>query len=92
MVADTKKAATIRNLWYTRVAQPISEANEAVAAIRAAIVANSLLGEFSSGERDAMLAVETDLVALAGLAGITGAEGKYILNHATEQDSIGVEV
>lgn len=92
MVADTKKAATIRNLWYTRVAQPIEQANAVVAAIRAAIVDNSLAGEFSQAERDAMQVVESKLQELAALPGVTQAAGKYRPNHATEQDTIGLEI
>lgn len=92
MVADTKKAATIRNLWHLRVAQPIAKANNVVTAIRAAIVDNSLVGEFSQAERDAMLAVETDLAALVALPGVTQAAEKYRPNHATEQGPIGLEI
>jgi hypothetical protein len=71
MVADTIKAATIRTLWYRRVAQPIEQADAVVAAIRAGIVNNSLVGEFSQAERDAMLAVEEKLAELAVLPGVT---------------------
>jgi len=92
MVANTKKAATVRNLWYRRVAKPVLEVSEVVAAIRAAIVANSLLGEFSEVERNAMLSVESALNAMAVLPGITAAEEKYIPGHLTEQDTVGLEV
>jgi maltooligosyltrehalose synthase len=92
VVADTKKAATIRNLWYTRVARPLEQANGVVTAIRDAIVNNSLAGEFSQAERDAMMAVETNLQALAALPGVTQAAGKYRPNHATEQEPVGLEV
>lgn len=81
MLANAKKAATIRNLWYSRVAQPIEDANAVVAAIRAAITDNSLVGEFTQAERDAMAAVETDLAALAALAGVTQAAGKATPTH-----------
>lgn len=91
-LADTKKAQTVRNLWYTRVAQPILDADEVVANIRAAILANSLGSEFTTAEKDAMLAVESALGSLAALAGITAAEGKYRPHHATEQDTVGLEI
>jgi len=91
-LANTKKAATIRNLWWQRVAKPIQEANAVVAAIRAAIVDEDLVPEFSSGERDAMQAVETALAALAALGGIAAAEGKHIPGHTTEPETVGLEV
>lgn len=91
-LANSKKAATIRNLWWSRLAKPVLEANQVVAAIRAAIVDNSLEGEFSTAEKDAMLAVEADLFALAGQTGITAAEGKYRPGHTTEQDTVGLEI
>ena len=81
MPADTKKAQTIRNLWYLGVAKPIEEANAVVAAIRAAITENSLAGEFTAGELNAMLAAETALAALAALPGITAAASKYEPTH-----------
>jgi len=87
-LADSKKAATIRNLWYSRVAGPVLEADAAVAAIRAAIVQNSLLGEFSVAERDAMQAVETSLNSLAALGGITATEGKYQPTHRAQAITI----
>ncbi len=91
-VANSKKAQTIRNLWFERVAQKIIEANQVVAQIRAAIVSNSLVGEFSQAERDAMQAVETDLAALAALSGVTQAAGAYRPGHSTEQDQVGLEI
>ncbi len=91
-IADAKKAATIRNLWHLRVAQPILDAETIVAAIRAAIVDNNIQSQFTAGELTAMQAVETDLQALAGLAGVTQAAGKYRPNHATEQDQVGLEI
>ena len=91
-LAGTKKAQTIRNLWYSRVAKPIENANEVVAAIRAAIVGNSLQSEFAGAELTAMQAVETDLQALAALPGVTEAAGKYRPHHATEQDTVGLEI
>ena len=91
-ISDNKKAATIRNLWHLRVAQPILAADGVVAAIRAAIVDNSLVGEFSQGERDAMLAVETALQSLAALTGVTAAAATYKPGHSTEQDQVGLEV
>ncbi len=92
MVADSKKRATIRNLWYTRVARPILNADAVVADIRAAIVANGLAGIIPEAERNAMLAVESALQSLAALPGVTQAEGKYILHHSTEQDQVGLEI
>jgi len=80
-ISDSKKAQTIRNLWFTEVAQRVSEANAKVAAIRAALIDNSLIGEFTVPERSAMQAVETNLAALATLPGVTAAEGKYIPTH-----------
>jgi len=91
-LAETKRAQTVRNLWYVRVAKPIENANAVVAAIRAAIVGNDLQNEFTAGELTAMQAVETDLQALAALPGVTAAESKYRPNHATEQDSVGLEI
>lgn len=91
-IADTKKAQTVRNLWYTRVADRIILANQVVAAIRAAIASNSLAGEFTAGELTAMLSVETDLAALAASVGITAAESKYRPNHTVEQDQVGLEI
>lgn len=66
--------------------------NVVVAAIRAAIADNNLAGEFSQPERDAMLAVEADLQALAALSGVTQAAGKYKPGHSTEQDQVGLEI
>lgn len=80
-IADTKKAQTITNLWYTRVARQITEANQVVAQIRAAIAGNDLAGQFSAGELTAMQAVETDLANLAALAGVTAAESRYVPSH-----------
>ncbi len=91
-IADNKKAATIRNLWHTRVASKILEANQVVVAIRAAITTNGLAGEFTGGELTAMQAVETDLQALAGLSGVSQAAGAYRSGHSTEQDQIGLEI
>ena len=78
---DTKKAATIWNLWYLKVAKPISEADDVVALIRAAIVDNNLAGQFTQGEIDALLAVESSLNTLAALPGITAAASKYVPTH-----------
>ena len=83
-IADTKKAATIRNLWHSRVAQPILDAESAVAAIRAAIVANSLQGQFTAAELTAMQTVETDLQALASLAGVTQAAAAVSPTHRNQ--------
>lgn len=80
-IADTKKAQAIRNLWYERVARRIADANQVVAAIRAAITANSLAGQFTAGELTAMQDVEADLAALAAQVGVTAAEGKYQVTH-----------
>ncbi len=91
-LSDTKKAQTIRNLWHTKVAKKITEANAAVAAIRAAITSNSLSGEFPAPEVTAMLDVESDLVALASSVGVAAAEGNYRPNHSTEQTTVGLEV
>lgn len=81
MIADTKKAQAVRNLWHTRVASQISQADAVVAAIRSAIVDNNLTGEFEPAELAAMLAVETDLAALAALPGVTAAAEKYQPTH-----------
>ena len=62
----------------TRVTSKILEANQVVAAIRAAITDNSLAGEFTSPELTAMQAVETDLAALAALSGVAQAAGKHV--------------
>lgn len=91
-IADSKKAQTIRNLWHLKVAKPIAEADQVTAAIRAAITENSLNTHFSSPELSAMLAVETDLAALAASAGIAQAESMYRLNHSTEPATVGLEV
>lgn len=91
-LANTKKAQTIRNLWWTRVARPVLEAQQVVMAIRGAIMVNDLEDEFTTAEKDAMLAVEADLWALAGQAGITAAEGKHRPHHATEQNTVGLEI
>ena len=91
-LSDKKRAQTIRNLWYRKVAEPVLNANTVVAAIRGAIVGAGLTGEFTQAERDAMLAVEADLAALASLAGITLAEGKYRPNHSTEQGTVGLDI
>lgn len=91
-LADSVKAQTIRNLWFTKVAQRVLAANNVVAEIRAAITSNSLSGEFTAGELTAMQAVETDLASLAALTGITSAESENRPNHRTEQDTVGLEV
>lgn len=83
-VADTKKAATIRNLWYLRVAQPILNAEAVVAAIRTAIVDNSLQGQFLAGELTAMQTVETDLQILAALAGVTQTAVSVVPTHRNQ--------
>ncbi len=80
-IADTKKAQAIRNLWHQRVAEPIIEANAVVAAIRAAIVDNSLAGNFTGPELTAMQDVEVSLNTLAALPGITEAASKYQPTH-----------
>lgn len=80
-IADTKKVQAIRNLWYTRVAQQILNADEVVASIRMAITSNNLAGQFTAGELTAMLAVETSLNTLAGLVGVTAAESVYDQSH-----------
>lgn len=92
MVADTKRAQTIRNLWYTKVAEPVLAANTVVAQIRAAIVSNDLSGQFSAGELTAMQDVETALQSLATLSGVTAAESKFRPNHVTEENTVGLEV
>lgn len=92
MIADSVKAQTVWNVWYTKVAQPILSADARVAAIRAAITSNSLAGEFTEPELAAMLAVETALNALASLPGVATAEGKHRMNHNEEQDTVGLEV
>lgn len=81
MAGDSKKAQTIRNLWYLDVAQRITAAQTVVAAIRAAIAANNLAGQFTGGELTAMQNVETSLASLAALSGITAAAGKYVPTH-----------
>ncbi len=81
MVADNKKAQTVRNLWYTRVAKQIEDANAVVAAIRQAITDNALAGEFTAGELTAMQTVETDLIALAALSGVTQAAAAVVSGH-----------
>jgi hypothetical protein len=91
-IADTKKAATIRNLWYLKVAKPITEVKGRIEPIRAAIVDNTLLTQFTQAERDAMLAVETALLSLVALPGVTQAAGKYKPGHSTEQDQVALEV
>lgn len=88
-LADSKKAQTIRNLWYLRVAKLVEEADEAVASIRSCIVDENLLAQFSQAERDAMLAVETNLQSLAALVGVTGAEAKYVPTHSNSAVLIG---
>ncbi len=80
-IADNKKAQAIRNLWYNRVAKKILEANLVVATIRSAIADKSLGSEFSTAEKNAMQTVETDLINLAGLSGVTSAESKYQKSH-----------
>ncbi len=80
-IADTKKAATIRNLWHLRVAQPILDTETVVAAIRAAIVDNSIQSQFTAGELTAMQAVESDLQAMAALAGVTQAAAAVVPTH-----------
>lgn len=84
MVADNKKAQTVRNLWYTRVARQIEDANAVVAAIRQAITDNTLSGEFTAGELTAMQTVETDLIALAALSGITQAAAAVVPTHRNQ--------
>ena len=84
MATDSKKAQTIRNLWYQRVASPILQADAVVAAIRAAIVGNNLAGSFSTAELNAMVAVESALNTLADLAGVTAAASKYVPTHRSE--------
>ncbi len=90
-LADTKLAQTILDLWWLEVAKPILEANAKVADIRAAIEANGLAGQFTAGELDAMLAVESDLGGLAALVGVTAAQGKYRSGHSTEPATVGLE-
>jgi hypothetical protein len=91
-LADTKKAQTIRNLWHTKVAKKVLEADAAVALIRAAIEDNSLAGQFTAPEIAAMLATESDLGVTAGGVGVTAAESKYRPHHSTEQATVGLEV
>ena len=90
--APNKKAATIRNLWWKRVAEPVLEADNVVAIIRAAILDNNLGSQFSEPERNAMEAVDTALGALSALAGIAAAEDKYNSGHLTEPITVGLEV
>ncbi len=84
MASDSKKAQTIRNLWYLRVAQPITEANAVVAAIRAAIIDNNLAAAFSAAEKTAMQNVEIALASLAALPGVTAAAAKYVPTHRNQ--------
>lgn len=90
--ADEKKAATIRNLWYTEVAAPIISADALVAAIRAAITSNDLAGQFTSPELTAMLDVETALNTLAALPGVTQAASHVAATHTVEPETVGLEV
>ena len=87
-LSDTKKAQTIRNLWYAKVAKKILEADDAVAKIRTAIVGNDLATEFGGGQLTAMQAVETSLVALADLVGVTAAESNVRPTHCSHAVTI----
>ena len=87
-LANTKKAQTIRNLWWLRVAKPIAEGNAMAAAIREAILANDLADQFSLAERNAMQAVETAILGPAGLPGVTVAESKYVPSHRNKAITI----
>jgi hypothetical protein len=80
-IANTKKAQTIRNLWYERVAKKVLEANATVALIRAAIEDNGLAGQFTAPELAAMLATESDIGVAAGGIGVTAAGGKVVESH-----------
>ena len=89
MAHDTKKAQTVRNLWYRRVALPVIEANTVVAAIRAAITSSNIGGQFTAGELTAMQNVETALSDLAALPGVTAAAAKYEPTHRNQALTIG---
>ena len=80
-IADTKKAQTIRNQWFTKVATPILNAADVVAAIREAITTHSLAGQFSAGELTAMQDVEAALITLAALPGVMVVELKVVASH-----------
>lgn len=60
-IADSKKAQTIRNLLHTEVGAQIVRANDVAEALRAAIVANNLAGEFPAAQRTALQAMVNDL-------------------------------
>ena len=87
-IADTKKSQAIRNLWHERVAKKLLEVNADVAAIRIGITTHNLTGNFTAGELTAMADVETDVIAIAVLPGVTAAEGKYQSTHGNHAISI----
>ena len=75
------QAATIRNLWYLKVAQPAEGIAAVIARFRAAIAANELVGQFTAAELTAMQAVEEAVAELVSLPGVAAAATRYVPTH-----------
>lgn len=80
-IADTKKAQTIVNLYYERVAVPILNAATVASIINGAIVGNNLEDEFTTNERNAFTAAVAALDTLAAMNGIANVASRYAPTH-----------
>lgn len=84
MVDVAKKKQTVINRIKLRVGDRITDANTAFDAIIAQIQEggnSDVLNSFTSGERNALLQLKTDLNALASSSIITNLNNRYVESH-----------
>ena len=87
-ISDTKKAQTVVNLFRDRVTRPIAQADAVAAAIKNAVVANGLTGQFTTGELTALNQFVTDLAALAASPVVAAIEARYVDSHRSQAITI----